>query len=351
MENESDFTIVGYDSIARMSEFIDGPYTMSEIADDAWDKIFTGNYVFINSELATLNDISINDTITLIDNDSNKYEFIVLGIYEEKSTSEGNEMSMFSNSANTIITGAEYLSENFSDNTSVNGKITPTFILNSYDDAEDFQEELYEKGLDSSYVVETNEEEALSNVSGVSNVSSFATTFLSITLIIGAVVLFVINMINIRERKYEIGVLRTIGVSKLKLTSQFIFELFIVAMISILVGAGIGAISSKSVGNYLLSSEINKSSETTNEISNNFMMGDANGGDKGQGPMTDMNGQGGNIQGVVSIQAYTSINAVVNIKVLLELMGIGLLLVIVSSISSMISIERFSPLTILKERS
>ena len=50
----------------------------------------------------------------------------------------------------------------------------------------------------------------------VDNVKIFATTFLIITLIIGGVVLVVINMINIRERRYEIGVLRTVGMKKSK---------------------------------------------------------------------------------------------------------------------------------------
>ena len=45
------------------------------------------------------------------------------------------------------------------------------------------------------------------------------------------------------------------------------------------------------------------------------------------------------------------INAVVNLKVLAELLGIGLLLTLIGSLASMIAISRFSPLTILKERS
>ena len=55
--------------------------------------------------------------------------------------------------------------------------------------------------------------------------------------------------------------------------------------------------------------------------------------------------------GIVDISAYNSIDAVVNIQVVIELLGIGILLVLISSLSAMISIQRFSPLTILKERS
>ena len=52
-----------------------------------------------------------------------------------------------------------------------------------------------------------------------------------------------------------------------------------------------------------------------------------------------------------TITAIDSIEAIVDYQVVLELLGIGLLLTLISSLVSMISIQRFSPLTILKERS
>ena len=77
----------------------------------------------------------------------------------------------------------------------------------------------------------TNLDQVESATSSISNVKTFATTFLIITLSIGAVVLFVINLINVRERKYEIGVLRTIGMKKSTLTGQFLIELLIVSFV------------------------------------------------------------------------------------------------------------------------
>ncbi len=66
----------------------------------------------------------------------------------------------------------------------------------------------------------------------------------------------------------------------------------------------------------------------------------------------EMDGNGmGRINGVADIQAFDSIDAVVDFKVLIELLGIGTVLTLVSSCASMISIQKFSPLTILKERS
>lgn len=354
-ENQLDFSLMGYSSKASMTEFIEGKYKMTEIVDDAWDKAFDGNYIFINKELASLNNLKLNDKITFKSSDNQSYEFEILGIFEESESddSKGNgPMGMFSNSANTVITNTEALTKISEKNENVHGMITPTFVIKDYNDAEKIEKEFHNKGLPDNYTVETNEEEASQAVSSVSNVNTFATTFLVITLIIGSVVLFVINMINIRERKYEIGVLRTIGISKLKLTLQFLLELSIVAVASLVVGLGIGAFCSKGVSNALLQNEISSSTEQNEKIDDNFGgkggpgMGENNPGEKGfQG------GREKGLKGIPTIQAYDSIDAVVNIKVTIELLGIGLTIVLISSIASMISIERFSPLTILKERS
>ncbi len=343
--SSTDFTLTGYSSLDAMSEFINGTYTMNEITDDAWDIAFDGNYIFINKELADYNDLNLNDKIKLESDDGNTYEFEIIGIFKENEEENGESMSMFSNSANTLVTNANAVTDITTKDEEIHSTINPTFIIDSYDNVEKLQDEFYEKGLDENFILQTNEEIALSGVSSIENINSFATTFLSLTLIIGGIVLFVINMINIRERKYEIGVLRTIGISKFKLTMQFVSELVIVSIVALILGAGIGAVSSKGVSNYLLESEINSSNERTEEIGKNFGGKTMNGGmlDRGKGAMRG--------KGMPVVEAYDSIDAVVDMKVLLELLGIGLSLVLVSSIASMVSIQRFSPLTILKERS
>lgn len=58
-----------------------------------------------------------------------------------------------------------------------------------------------------------------------------------------------------------------------------------------------------------------------------------------------------NIGGVAEISEFDSMDAVVDWKVLLELLAIGVFLTLISSSAAMISIANFSPLKILKERS
>lgn len=330
------FEIDGYSSYDAMEEFTKGSYKISE---GSMISNFDEFECVINSELAKLNEVNVGDIIKLKNSNKKKeYEFKVVGIYKDETDTEDTQ-SMYSKSVNTIITGSGVVDKLVEDDNDLVTNLTPSFILKDKESIEKYEDELKTKELNEYYSLTTNIDEIEGATKSIENVKSFATTFLIITLIISAVVLLILNMINIRERKYEIGVFRTIGLSKLKLTSQFIIELLVVSVIALMIGAGIGAASSRSVGNYLLKNEITESSSSEEEKQENF-------GFPGGGPEMNFDFNKG-----VQIYQIDSIDAVVNYVVILELLGIGLLLVIISSIASMISIQRFSPLTILKERS
>lgn len=331
-----DFKLDGYSSYDAMTEFTNGTYkvTQGEMISD-----LNSYQCVISSELATLNEIEVGDTITLKNSTTDKtYDFTVTGIYTDNN--DNNESAkMYSQSANTIITGSGAIEMLVADDSSLVTNITPSFILKDEESIEKFEAEIKEKGLNDYYTINTNLDELQNATKSIENVKTFATTFLLITLIISALVLFVINMINIRERKYEIGVFRTIGMSKFKLTIQFIIELMIVAGIALIIGAVIGGFLAKPVGNMLLKNEIETTKAEQQQISENF-------GKEEKGNMPEM--QFNNREKVEQID---SIEAVVDLTVVMQLLAIGIALTLISSLASMISIQRFSPLTILKERS
>lgn len=209
------FTLVGYNSYSSMTEFVDGTYTIS---DGEVNSDFSSNSCVISKEVADLNSLIVGSEITFVDPKDTNHTYVlkVTGIYTENSESSGDMSEMFSNSANSIITNSTVIQNIIAGNSNLTPTITPTFILKNSDCAEPFANEVKTKGLSDYYTVSNNLSVVQSATEGVTNVGTFAFTFLIITLIIGGVVLFVINLINIRERKYEIGVLRTIGMSKLR---------------------------------------------------------------------------------------------------------------------------------------
>ena len=345
------FTIKAYSSYESMTDFINGSYTITEgkVSED-----FTSNSCVISKELAELNSINVGDNITLVNPSNSKltYGLTVTGIYEENSENSNSMVNMFSSSANTIITNTSVVEKMKEDYEDISLTVTPTFILTSKDVVEDFSNEVKEKGLSDYYTITDNVETVQSATKSINNVKTFAITFLIITLIIGGVVLFVINMINIRERKYEIGVLRTIGMRKSLVVFQFMTELLIVTMIGLLIGAGIGATLSVSVSNNLLATEIANANEETAKIGKNFGQDFDFSATLPQNlPNSGSLNKANRINGTKSITQIDTINAIVDYMVLLELLGIGLLLTIISSISACIAIARFQPLQILKERS
>ena len=333
--SSGDFTMIGYSSLASMKDFIEGNYkiTDGEISED-----FESYTCVINSELDTLNNLSVGDTITVVDpKDTEKtYELNITGIYEEQN--ENSNMDMFSNSANQIITNTKVVEDIKANDENLSIKVTPTFILKNKEVIQDFTNEVKSKGLSDYLTVSTNLDQIESSTESISNVKNYANTFLIITIMIGTIILLVLNAINIRERKYEIGVLRTIGMKKSLLTLEFALELFMVTFVALMIGTGIGAKASVPVSNKMLENEIQSSSEQEKNMMKNFGKGE-------RGFSKER------MNGIKKVEAYDKIDAVIDFGVLAKVFGIGILLTIVSSISSMISIQRFSPLQILKERS
>lgn len=366
------FNLVGYNSYDDMKDFINGNYTITsgEVSSD-----FSSMTCVISEELATLNKLEVGSTITLIDpkDTSKTYKLEVTGIYKESTDSSNDMSNMFTNSANRIITNVSVIKKMLEADSKLEATITPTFIVKDSESVDKFSNEVVEKGLSKYYQVTSNLEDIENATESIKNVRVFATTFLIITLVIGGVVLIVINMINIRERKYEIGVLRTIGMKKKKVSLQFMFELLVVCIFALLIGAGIGSYTSVPVANKLLANEINNANSKYESVYSNFRKDNKEDGNANEETIKNdetsdkeiVNQEEKNNSenkeeiksenlpsfGIARVNQIDSINAVVDINVLMKLLGIGVLLTLLGSLASMIAISRFSPLSILKERS
>lgn len=345
---QGDFRVVGYSSTSAMTNFIDG--TNKITSGTMFSDSDTANDCVITDELAKANNLTVGSKITLTNpqDSTQAYDFTVVGIYTDTSTGDGSQMNLFSNSANQIITdfsavNAVVTASNANSNTALTSQINSSFHLKNADNLDAFKSELTAKGLNKYYTVSSNIDSFNTSVAPLSNLSHFATIFLILVLVIGSIVLFVLNMINIRERKYEIGVLRAIGMKKGKVVFQFITELFIVTFLAIGIGSGIGAAASVPTANYMLQNEISSIQSQQSQVQQNF-------GRQGGGQMGQRGGMGGFFGGRQNVSYINQINAVIDVKVLAEIAGIGILLVVISSGMSMIFISRYEPLKILSSR-
>ena len=113
----------------------------------------------VNSELASLNEITVGSTISLKNpNTDTTYDFVVAGIYQDNSNTDDTS-NMYSASANTIITGSKVVEQLVSEDENLVTNVTPTFILTGKEVIDSFENEVKEKGLGDYYTVTTNLDE------------------------------------------------------------------------------------------------------------------------------------------------------------------------------------------------
>lgn len=369
MGAQSDFTIMGYSSEKAMTSFIDGTASIEE--GSVFQENTTKLQCIITSELATYNDISIGDKIVLTNpNDEEEtYKFTVVGLFSDTSANESSFSMMGATStdpANQIFTSYEALqkiidksaktSETTTDEntgmefeTGITGTLTGTYVFANTDDYYQFEEDVVDMGLDESYTVSSSDITAFENsLAPLETLSTTAGYFLIVILLIGAILLIVLNIFYIRERKYEIGVLTAIGMKKSKVALQFLTEIMAVTLVAVIISIGIGAVTSVPVTNALLANQVSSQDTQAQQIEENFGRG-GNMGDMGMQTPPD---RAGGMSGFMANTSdyITEINSTIDIVVILQMLGIGLLLTLVASTVSILFIMRYEPLKILANR-
>lgn len=365
--NMGDFRITAYSNFAYLSEFQDGTKKISDgiMVTGNDDK----NEIVISKALAEDNDLEVGDEITfyLPDDDGITFDFEIIGIYEDSSESNASSFMQMNalNSSNQLYTNVTVLQDILDEQGEDSSKLIASnglsakFYLKSNDDLNKFTKEVKDKGLSDYYEIMTNENEILETLQPIQNISSFSFNFLIVVFIIGVVVLSVINFLNIRDRKYEIGVLRAIGMNKTKVTTQLVLELFFVAMASLIIGTGIGIITSQPVTNKILENEIEsyttKEEITTENFGRSDMMRpsqdmqtppDDNQPGRRGGMFNDMFGKNKN----KDLDYVDSLTVTIDLITILQLAGITILLTILSGSVASIVVNQYNPNKILQNR-
>ena len=390
MFSSSDFSVIGYSSDSSMTAFIDGTASVLE-GGTMFEEGSTEKVCVISEELAIFNDFSVGDSIILTNPslETETYELKIVGLYTSSSNNDFS-MSMFGKSQDpanqiymsaaalqTILDASDEVSTTITDentgresDSAVTGSISATYVFANTEKYYAFEEEVRTLGLDDSYTVSSPDLAAFENsLTPLNTLSTMAGWFLVVILIIGAIILIVLNIFNVRERKYEVGVLTAMGMKKWKVATQFICEILVVTMIAVIVGAGIGAVSSVPVTNALLAGQVESQNNQQTQMDNNFGRPGNMGGGRGQGgemqqmPDANMGGETPELSDDASDKKnpfenmiggatdyITEVNSAMNLTVVFQMLGVGLLLTLVASLASVLFIMRYDPLKILANR-
>jgi putative ABC transport system permease protein len=352
ISGNGDFSVIGYSDDNAMTDFTSGTTTITD--GSVFDEGTSKYQCIISEELATYNSLSVGDKIKLANpNDEDEtYKLTITGIYKTSDTVENGMGGMFSNSdpSNQIYMSYTALkaivdkSTANSEDNAVFSQTKGTYTFASVDDYDTFAEEVYDLGLSDDYTVSSTDLQAFENsLVPLETLSTIAGYFLIVILAIGTLILVVLNIFSIRERKYEIGVLTAIGMKKAKVALQFVYEMLIVTLIAVILGGAVGAVTSVPVANTLLQTQTTAQQESGDRNQQAF---GRDMGEKFEGNKAD------NVQSLPDNNDgfMTQISASVNITVLLELLGICVLLALVASAVSVTFILRYNPLRILSNR-
>lgn len=325
---ESNLTINGGLNSTGLEEFKKGD---RKITDGNMPK--KDGEAIVSEDFAKLNNLKVGDAFKVQNpDDPDKYdplELTISGIYYDGTESQdyGFKHPMM-NRKNEIITTFDtlkaYKVKIDNDLISVDAK----FFLKDPELLSEFNEEAHKLGLDNLYDVSTDSQSYDEIVKPVEGLQKVANIFMILVLCFGGSILILISILGIRERKYEIGVLRAMGMKKGKVALGLIFETLSTIAISLVVGLSIASLSAQSISNVLLKSQI----EAQNQSASEGMMFRMGGG------------------AAPNVDPITNLNVHLNIEAIVGITLIALLLGAISIGIGIIYIMRFEPRKILSER-
>jgi putative ABC transport system permease protein len=155
-------------------------------------------------------------------------------------------------------------------------------------------------------------------------------TFMIVVLVLGAIILVLLSSIAIRERKYEIGVLRAMGMKKAKVALGLWFEMIIITAFCLIIGIFAGSLAAQPISTGLLAQQ----EENTQNIQDSFFAG------------RDL----ASLSRVVNDDPITEIDVTLGIDTILQIMLISLLLASVAGLAAISTITKYEPIKILMER-
>ncbi|OWP59898.1 ABC transporter permease [Bacillus velezensis] len=335
----ADISIEGVLSTALLDDFTGGS---SKITDgraitktDADAKV-----AVINETLADQNKLKVGGSITVSSaaDDSVKTKLKIVGIY--KTTSSGDDQAQhfsFLNPDNKIYT--PYTAAAALKGSDYKNKISSAVYY--MDDAkyiDSFVAAAKKTSIDDkTYALTTNDQVYQQMVGPIENVASFSKNVVYLVSIAGAVILGLIVMMSIRERKYEMGVLMAIGEKRWKLIGQFLTEILVVAVIAIGIASVTGSLVANQLGNQLLSQQVSSADDSQQQTSG-----------WGGGEMP----RGGGLFGQHSSGADVISTMQVNVSLndLLILGGIGVAIAVIATLLPSVSVMRLHPKTILTKQ-
>ena len=204
------------------------------------------------------------------------------------------------------------------------------FFLKDPKDLDAFAREAYAAGLSEYYSLSTDTVAYDAFVKPIEQMCVISMIFLWVVLVLGAAILIILSALVVRERKYEIGVLRSMGMKKSKVAAQLILESALIMAVCLILGIALGSLLAQPVTDMLLADQMSQAMGGPN------LTGSMGGASYG-GLATDNS-------------PITHIKSALSLTTITELTGIALILTAIAGAVSSACAMKYEPMRILRQR-
>ena len=247
----SDRSDISDDFKTGIREIVDGP-----VYEKAGECI-------VSQPFTELNSLSVGDKFTVNDDTGIPCGLTVSGIFRDDSMTGDNTPTIYNfvqmpttNRYNEILTGFNtYTDTAWRNSKSSNTDVMPVYYLKSPDLLDRFNEEAHDLGIPDYYEAQTDTLSYNRIVGPVEGLAGVAKTFLIIVLALGSALLILVSILAMRERKYEIGVLRAMGMKKAKVAAGLVAEMLALTVLCLVLGFGVGSAAAQPIANGLLQNQ------------------------------------------------------------------------------------------------
>ena len=199
------------------------------------------NKIMIHEKFAELNNVNLGDKIKL-SQEGKILELEIVGIYSGDKTNTFNGLSS-DFIENTVYT--DYKSSQELSNLIANNKVTSVeYGVEDPTKLDDVIKAVENLGINNLMVSKSNKNYELVT-SLVESITKITNMIRIGSVVVGVVILSLILMFWVRERTYEIGILLSLGTSKINLVLQFIVEVLLVTIFGLITALGIEIITIK----------------------------------------------------------------------------------------------------------
>ena len=193
------------------------------------------NKIMIHEKFAQLNNVNLGDKIKL-SQEGKILELEIVGIYSGEKTNTFNGLSS-DFIENTVYT--DYKSSQELSNLIANNKVTSVeYGVDDPTKLDDVIKAVENLGINNLMVSKSNKNYELVTAS-VESITKITNMIRIGSVVVGVVILSLILMFWVRERTYEIGILLSLGTSKVNLVLQFIVEVLLVTIFGLMIALGI----------------------------------------------------------------------------------------------------------------